>query len=53
MRSVKKFESGVVKDTITVTPNTTVREVQIVPVPITFPAPVVDGQRSLLVYYRS
>lgn len=28
VRSVKKFESGVVKDPITVSPNTTVREVQ-------------------------
>ncbi len=45
VRSVKKFESGVVKDPITVTPTTTVREVR----DITFAnrisgLPVVDGK---------
>lgn len=45
VRAVKKFESGIVKDPITVTPNTTVREVlQITAANRISGLPVVDGK---------
>lgn len=45
VRSVKKFESGVVKDPITVTPNTTVREVRDITCANNISGlPVVDGK---------
>ncbi len=45
VRTVKKFESGVVKDPITVTPNTTVREVREITMANNISGlPVVDGK---------
>lgn len=49
VRKVKKFESGVVKDPITVTPHTTVREVQELSRKFNFYAfPVVDANQELV-----
>lgn len=49
VRKVKKFESGVVKDPITITPQTTVRQVMELTRSLNFRAfPVVDGEQHLV-----
>ena len=48
VRSVKKFESGVVKDPVTINPKTTVRELQALTTAHQFSGvPVVDGQQLI------